>query len=57
MRSLPGIDLNEAAQLQLLGAFSRYYGDLPFTRQQIPENRYYFDNDFYSYGDAITLYR
>ena len=56
VRSLPGIDLNEAAQLQLLGAFGRYYGDLPFTRQQTPENRYYFDNAFYSYGDAITLY-
>ena len=56
VRSLPGIELNEAAQLQLLDAFSRYYGDLPFTRKQIPENRYYFDNDFYWYGDAITLY-
>lgn len=54
--SLPGIRLNEAAQLALVSALARFYGDVPFPREQSAETRYWFENWAYSYGDAILLY-
>jgi hypothetical protein len=55
-QSLPGIALHEDRQLQLLGEFRRYYADLPFPETQSPGHRYFYDNRYYSYSDAITLY-
>jgi predicted O-methyltransferase YrrM len=55
-RVLPGIDLNEQVQLDLLRAISTYYGELPFNEHAIPGRRYYFENPMYSYSDAICLY-
>jgi hypothetical protein len=52
----PGIDLREEAQLELLEDFSRYYNDLPFPAQPIESMRYYYDNGWFGYGDAIILY-
>lgn len=55
-RTLPAIDLREAEQLALLGELSRFYAELPFPRQQSAHTRYWYDNDWYSYTDAIFLY-
>ena len=52
----PGIDLREEAQLELLESFSRYYDDLPFPTQHGDSIRYYYENWWFGYGDAITLY-
>jgi hypothetical protein len=55
-RELPGIDLNEAGQLRLLDAFCAYYKEQPFGPEKRPGLRYYFENEAYSYSDAICLY-
>lgn len=55
-RTLPGVDLREEAQLRLLGELRRYYAELPFAAERVPHLRYYFDNEMYSYSDAIFLY-
>jgi predicted O-methyltransferase YrrM len=56
MADLPGIDLREESQLKLLESFSYYYNDLPFPTQRGETTRYYYDNGWFGYGDAITLY-
>lgn len=55
-RSLPGIDLNEAAQLALLDQLQRYYAELPFPEEPTPGFRYYYQNSYYRHSDAIFLY-
>jgi hypothetical protein len=54
--SVPGVDLNEEAQLSLLEEFARFYGDIPFTATGSPGLRYRFDNESYSYADGILFY-
>jgi hypothetical protein len=51
-----GIDLREEAQLELLDSFSYYYDDLPFPREHRAPMRYYYENAWFTYGDAIILY-
>lgn len=55
-KAIPGVDLAEASQLQLLDEFNTYYSELPFRSDKTPELRYFFENSSYSYSDAITLY-
>ncbi|HLH69016.1 MAG TPA: class I SAM-dependent methyltransferase [Candidatus Dormibacteraeota bacterium] len=55
-RELPGIDLNEERQLELLRSFLDFYRELPFPVHRRPELRYWFENPAYSYSDAIFLY-
>ena len=55
-RSLPGINLNENSQLELLDVFRHWYKEQPFTAARTPDRRYYFENPNYSYADAIVLY-
>jgi predicted O-methyltransferase YrrM len=55
-RSLPGIDLNEAAQLALLEEFGAFCAEMPFPETPQPARRYYFDNPFFGDGDALALY-
>jgi hypothetical protein len=50
------IDFNESAQFELLKAFDSYYDEMPFTDHAKDGLRYYFDNDFFTNADAITLY-
>ena len=52
----PGIDLNEAEQVQLMNRFEGYYKDLPFKREKQDGLRYFFENPNYSYSDAIIYY-
>lgn len=53
---LPGIELNTQVQLDQILMFSRHYADFPFTETPENQRRYYLDNEFFSYGDAIALY-
>jgi hypothetical protein len=55
-REIPGVDLREAEQLELLKVFCRYYADQPFTAKKKAGNRYYFENPSYSHSDAIMLH-
>ena len=55
-RTLPGIDLREDEQLELLASFQRFYDEMPFAPEQRPGLRYGFENDAYSYADAIMLH-
>jgi hypothetical protein len=55
-RSYPGIDLNHAGQVALLNQFKGYYQEQPFKPHKQDGLRYYFDNDAYSYADALCLY-
>jgi len=54
--SVDGINLETEEQLLLLKQFSRYYDELPFKKNKTEGLRYYFENTFYSYTDAIILY-
>lgn len=54
--TIPGIDLNAAGQDQLFDSLARYYPDVPFTEEKTDCMRYYYKNDFYSYGDAVILF-
>ena len=51
-----GIDLNEAAQLDLLNKFASYYEELPFSVEPSESKRYYYENEYFSYADAIVLF-
>jgi predicted O-methyltransferase YrrM len=53
---LPGIDLNDAQQLQLMESFQAFYPEMPFTAERSDGLRYYFNNGQYEYSDAIILY-
>ena len=53
---LVDIRLNKESQFRLLDEYAQFYKDLPFPEKQQPDCRYYYDNDWYSYGDAIFLY-
>jgi hypothetical protein len=53
---LPDVDLNKENQSRLLNEYLQFYEELPFPERQKPEYRYYYDNDWYCYSDAIFLY-
>ena len=53
---LQGVDLNEPGQVALLNELATYYSELPFTAEPSATNRYYYNNEYYSYSDAIFLY-
>jgi hypothetical protein len=56
LRDLPGVNLNAESQLQLLDQLKPFYNEQPFTDDPAPQRRYFFRNDFFSYGDALFLY-
>lgn len=53
---IPDIELNRESQLKLLNEYARFYDDLPFPQKPETGQRYYYDNEWYSYSDAIFLY-
>jgi len=55
-RDLPGIDIREAQQLELLEQCVDFYREQPFTAGRTEANRYFFENPAYSYSDAIFYY-
>jgi predicted O-methyltransferase YrrM len=54
--NVPGIENHLDDQIALLEAFADYYPDLPFKAEKTEGLRYYFDNPFFAYADAIVLY-
>lgn len=56
LRSLPGIELNEADQLALLTEFAAFYEDQPFAETPRDHLRYFFDNYWYGRADGLFLY-
>ncbi|MBW8002726.1 MAG: class I SAM-dependent methyltransferase [Planctomycetes bacterium] len=55
-RQIPGIDLNEEGQLQILEKFKEFYNEQPFSPTKTDEFRYYFENGNYGYTDGIVLH-
>jgi hypothetical protein len=55
-KSLAGIDVDVNAQVELAHKFGTYYKDIPFPEKRQNGCRYYFDNDYFSYGDGVVLY-
>jgi hypothetical protein len=53
---LPGIDLNKQSQFELLREYFQFYKDLPFREEQGTDCRFYYENSWFSYSDAIFLY-
>jgi len=51
-----GIDLRSDAQVELLHQLEGYYSEQPFTARKSSSRRYHFENNAYSYSDAIFLY-
>ncbi|MDQ7020235.1 MAG: hypothetical protein Q9M91_00110 [Candidatus Dojkabacteria bacterium] len=57
VKRIEGIDLNRKAQVKLLERFNSFYPKQPFKEsKQQSSNRYYFENDFFSYSDGLALY-
>ncbi len=55
-KTVPGVSLNEEAQLALLQPFSGYYRELRFPETKTEGRRFFFQNPAYGYSDAICLY-
>ena len=55
-REFAGIDLNLAEQLRVVEEIGEFYGELPFSVAPAPPARFYLDNKFYPYTDAILYY-
>lgn len=53
---LLGIDLNEKNQRITLDEYIPFYQELQFPEKETPGRRYYYDNIWFSYSDAIFLY-
>ena len=55
-RSIPGVELNDRAQLDLIVEFAELYQDQPFGKEPQVGLRYHFENSLFSYGDALMLH-
>jgi hypothetical protein len=55
-RTIAGIDMHEAEQLELLARFAGYYPEIPFAAEKTAGLRFYYENPAYSYSDAIFLH-
>lgn len=53
---LPDVDLNTDRQFEVLNRFQTFYHDLPFSENRDRQCRFYYDQNFFSYADAIFLY-
>ena len=54
--ALPGINLRDAEQLQLIAELSEFSSEFNFPMRPQAGSRYHFDNPYFSYGDAALLY-
>ncbi|MFN4145963.1 MAG: class I SAM-dependent methyltransferase [Runella sp.] len=56
-RELPGINLQEEAQIALMKTFAEaYFATVPFTDEPREGLRYYFVNKYFIHADATTLH-
>ncbi len=53
---VPGINLRDAEQLELLHALKPYYGEIPFPAEASKEFRYFYQNINFSFSDASLFY-
>jgi predicted O-methyltransferase YrrM len=56
VRHVDGIAIHADAQRALIERFAQFYDAMPFTAEKSHGLRYHFDNEYFSYGDAISLY-
>jgi hypothetical protein len=54
--SIPGVDLNEAAQLEQIERLGPATADIPFGEEADPRYRYNLANEFFSHGDGVVLF-
>ena len=55
-RNILSLELNEEDQIRLLNEFTQFYSELPFEANEKEGLRYYYENIFFSYSDAIFLF-
>ena len=55
IRAVPGIEIDGASMLRLWGELTQYMLNCKFPIEPQTTHRYYFKNDFYSFGDAFVL--
>jgi hypothetical protein len=53
---LPGIELDEAGQLELLQSLGAYQAEAPWTDGPRPPLRFFYDNPNFRHGEAVVLY-
>ena len=53
---LPEVNLNKNFQYEILNEYYKFYNDLSFPEKKSKNYRYYYNNDWFSYSDAIFLY-
>jgi predicted O-methyltransferase YrrM len=51
-----GIDLAEHIQIDMMERIALFYHEISFPDYQSSNTRYYYQNNFFSYSDAIILY-
>ena len=54
--TLPEIDLGPQEQLELVDTLTPFARDTELCETPTPGHRYSFDNDFFTYGDAVVLH-
>jgi hypothetical protein len=54
-KNINNIKINELGQLKLIKAIGSHYYKLPFDAGPKENLRYYYNNMFFSYGDAVVL--
>jgi hypothetical protein len=54
--TVAGIDMNEAAQLDLLARFEAIYPSIDFPATRTAGHRFHYENPAYGYSDAILLH-
>lgn len=55
-KEIAGVELNEAAQADLLKRFASHHEGFTFPADKGNSARYYYDNSYYGIGDGMILY-
>jgi Methyltransferase domain len=53
---IAGIELRTDDQILLVSKLAKFYDEIPFKLEKQESIRYYYDNNYYLYSDAIILY-
>ena len=56
LRDRSGVDRSVEGQLNMFYRLKQFYGEQPFSAEPSAVRRYYFENEYYSYSDAIFLF-
>lgn len=56
VNQFPGIDLNLLEQSDLLEKCAPFAEEMPFSEKNNGKAHFYFDNEYFSFSDATTLY-